>query len=504
MSKRTNIYRFATCGALGLASCVGLTGCGESDYSQYVQDVAFEAESATEAEQQALVDQLLLGAASTANFAGAATGAVPTFAFAGATGAAPTFSFANAGTTGAAPAFTFANAGTTGDAPVFNFGSAATTGDAPVFNFGSAATTGDAPVFNFGATATPAPTAAKPAVAKLPKKPTYDFAATQAVVEAENKAAEQQAAAEKAEAERKAAEAKAAEADKARQAAEAKAAEADAARKAAEAKAAEPAPAEEPAPENTVAAFFFSELNAEYSAEVESRLPSVANLESALDATIAKLKRDVEDLELIPSFEDGSVGLYRDANALAAVALALGMSTEDSPAKAAAPALLEAAQAAASAKNLEEAQAAMKAIEAARTSKGSTDALRWDQKVVALRPLMKNAVPALTTEMKRLGRNEKTFLRRGNAKKTIDNSTVLAALALACRENVDETLAPEEDELWREYCERLAAAATDYNEKANAAAAGQGDFAETLAALKTVEATCNATCHEKFGGKAAE
>lgn len=226
-------------------------------------------------------------------------------------------------------------------------------------------------------------------------------------------------------------------------------------------------------------------------------------MESALDATIAKLKRDVEDLELIPSFEDGSVGLYRDANALAAVALTLGTSAEDSPAKAAAPALLEAAKAAASAKNLEEAQAAMKAVETARKSESSTDGLRWE-KVVSLRPLMKNAVPALTTEMKRLGRNEKTFARRGNAKKTIDNSTVLVAIALACRENVDETLAPEEDELWREYCERLAAAANDYNGKANAAAAGKGDFAETTAALKAVEATCNATCHEKFGGQTAE
>lgn len=233
-------------------------------------------------------------------------------------------------------------------------------------------------------------------------------------------------------------------------------------------------------------------------------MPANANLESALDATIDKLKRDVEDLELIPSFEDGCVGLYRDANALAAVALALGMSTENSPAKAAAPALLKAARAAASAKNLEEAQAAMKAVEAARTSQGSTDALRWNQKVVALRPLMKNAVPALTTEMKRLGRNEKTFLRRGNAKKVIDNATVLAAVALACRENVDETLASEEDELWREYCERLAAAANDYVEKANAVVDGKGDFAETTAAMKTVEATCNTTCHEKFGGKAVE
>lgn len=232
-------------------------------------------------------------------------------------------------------------------------------------------------------------------------------------------------------------------------------------------------------------------------------MPANADLESALDATIDKLKRDVEDLELIPSFEDGCVGLYRDANALAAVALALGMSTENSPAKAAASALLKAARAAASAKNLEEAQAAMKAVEAARTSRGATDALRWE-KVVALRPLMKNAVPALTTEMKRLGRNEKTFLRRGNAKKVVDNATVLAAVAIACRENVDETLAPEEDELWRGYCERLADAANDYIEKANAVVAGKGDFAETTAAMKAIEATCNTTCHEKFGGKAAE
>ncbi|MBP3557539.1 MAG: hypothetical protein J6K20_07550, partial [Thermoguttaceae bacterium] len=85
MSKRTSIYRLATCGALGLASCVGLTGCGESDYSHYVQDVAFEADSATEVEQDALVDELLAGAAG-ANFASAATtGAIPGFAVAGTT-----------------------------------------------------------------------------------------------------------------------------------------------------------------------------------------------------------------------------------------------------------------------------------------------------------------------------------------------------------------------------------------------------------------------------------
>ena len=117
---------------------------------------------------------------------------------------------------------------------------------------------------------------------------------------------------------------------------------------------------------------------------------------------------------------------------------------------------------------------------------------------------MKNAIPAFSTEIKRLSRNEKTFLRAGNSKKVVDKSTIMFSIALGCRENVDETQAPDEEKLWREYCDRLASATLEFNEQANAVASGKGSFDEMKAAYKVVEETCNSTCHEKFGGKSAE
>ncbi len=209
---------------------------------------------------------------------------------------------------------------------------------------------------------------------------------------------------------------------------------------------------------------------------------------------------------MIPSFEDGSVGLYREANSLAVVALALGTSPDDSPLKAAAPALIQAAQKAATAQNIDEAKAALDAVVAARAGKGAASAalpLEW-KKVAALRPLMKNAVPAISTEIKRLARNEKTFGRAANTKKVLDNAATLVAISLGCRDSVDETLAPNESELWADYCDRLYAASLDFNDKIDAAAKGTGDFDAAKAAFKEVEATCNSTCHEKFGGQAAE
>ena len=99
---------------------------------------------------------------------------------------------------------------------------------------------------------------------------------------------------------------------------------------------------------------------------------------------------------------------------------------------------------------------------------------------------------------------EKTFLRKANTKKVINASTTMVAIALGARENVDETLAPDEDEVWRDYCERLANAALEFNEHATAVAAGKGSFDDMKAAHKAVEETCSSTCHEKFGGQTAE
>ncbi len=198
------------------------------------------------------------------------------------------------------------------------------------------------------------------------------------------------------------------------------------------------------------------------------------------------------------------VGVRRDASALAVVALAIGASdAADSSFKGSVSGLIQAADQISNAKNVAEVKKGLQALKGAVAGKGADEKLVWS-KVASLKPLMKYALPSLSTEIKRLARNEKTFLRGSNAKKVIDDSTIMVAIALGCRENVDETQAPDEEKIWRQYCERLAESALEFNKRANEAAAKQGAFDDMKSAFKEVEETCSSTCHEKFGGQAAE
>lgn len=249
--------------------------------------------------------------------------------------------------------------------------------------------------------------------------------------------------------------------------------------------------------------FFFSSLNEAYSAEFEPQVPSAENLESATDSLVSSLEKDVQDLEMIPDFEDGIVSIRRDANSLSVVALVLGASDVQSSRKASAKPLILAAQQLANASSVDEAKTAIKAVLAAKDVVGSKSGVQWG-KVAQLSPLMKNALPLLATEIKRLSRNEKTLMRSTNANKVIDHSTLIVAIALGARKNVDETLSPKDDTLWQEYCANLANVALEFNLEANKLKAGEGNFNRLKEYFKKVEATCSSTCHEKFGGYSAE
>ena len=249
--------------------------------------------------------------------------------------------------------------------------------------------------------------------------------------------------------------------------------------------------------------FFFSSLNEAYSANLEPAAPSAENLESAIDSLVSSLENDVQDLEMIPDFEDGVVSIRRDANSLCVVALVLGASDVQSSRKASSKPLVLASQQLASVNSVDEAKAAIKAVLAARDVVGSNSDVHWE-KVAQLAPLMKSALPLLATEIKRLSRNEKTLLRSSNAVKVVDHSTLIVAIALGCRQNVDETLSPKDDSLWQEYCANLANAALAFNLEANKFKAGEGNFSQLKEDFKKVEATCSSTCHEKFGGYSAE
>ncbi len=228
-------------------------------------------------------------------------------------------------------------------------------------------------------------------------------------------------------------------------------------------------------------------------------LPAAEDLSQQMGVYLKKLDRDLEDLGANPHFSDGVDSLYRDANILLLLSLALGTSAEESPYKAAAPAIVSAAQNAAQVQDLPSAKAAVGEIKAALNTSGDPSSLQWT-KVARLSPLMKKGLPNIIQEMKRLGGRENTITRKGNLDKVIGDSATLAVIALGCRPNVDETLAPNEDDLWREYCGRLYEAAFRVNQAAVSLREGTGKYADYSAAFEDLNKTCNTTCHKTFGG----
>ena len=227
----------------------------------------------------------------------------------------------------------------------------------------------------------------------------------------------------------------------------------------------------------------------------------MADLEGQFEKFSAKIDRDVEDLDAIPNFTEAVGGLYRDVNMMILLAMAIGQSDEEGKWKPCAADVIQSGKSVISAKNKDDAAAAAKSLQKilADPAAAAEADVTWE-KAAHLAPLMKKALPSLTTEIKRLGRNEKTFKRGENPEKVAGSAAALAVIAVGCRPNVDETIAPEEGKLWEEYCDTLYASAMKLNEAAGAVRDGNGSFADFSAALKEVDATCTATCHEKFGG----
>ncbi|MBR5414820.1 MAG: hypothetical protein IK105_02690 [Thermoguttaceae bacterium] len=222
----------------------------------------------------------------------------------------------------------------------------------------------------------------------------------------------------------------------------------------------------------------------------------MADMESQFTKFFAKLDRDLEDLSLGGDFGDASGNLMRDANVLVLLAMAIAQSDESGDLKAAAPAVLADGKALLAAGDAEAAAAAVKAIKADVASPaGSAAPVRWER-AAQLAPLMGKIVPSLTSEIKRLSKNEKTLLRAGNIDKVAGAAALLAVVAEGSRLNVSETTAPDQDALWKEYCDEFAVLSLNVNRTARALSNG-GAFDDYAAALKELEKTCS-VCHAKF------
>lgn len=220
-------------------------------------------------------------------------------------------------------------------------------------------------------------------------------------------------------------------------------------------------------------------------------------MEGQFTKYFAKLDRDLEDLSLGGEFEDAAGNLKRDVNVLVLLAMALGQSEEGSSLKDTAGIVHSGKQILDSA-DADGAAQAVKAMQSAASAASGKKA-EWE-KAAQLAPLMSKVVPSLTTEIKRLSKNEKTLLRAGNSEKVAGDAASLAVVALGSRLSAAETKAPNEEALWKEYCAQLCASSLKLNEAANALRDGGASYADFSAALKEVEATCSGACHEKFSG----
>ena len=111
------------------------------------------------------------------------------------------------------------------------------------------------------------------------------------------------------------------------------------------------------------------------------------------------MKTIQEDTANADQYKDSKEEIAKTSNTLAVIVLALGLHDEDNKYKAAAPAILKAAQEVAAAANFDAAKKAAEKLEAAAGSAKAKGDLKWT-KVASLEQLMKQ-VPLVNTKLKR-------------------------------------------------------------------------------------------------------
>ena len=234
--------------------------------------------------------------------------------------------------------------------------------------------------------------------------------------------------------------------------------------------------------------------NAKFAADESVRLPKADDLVPQVDVYVKKLEKNLDDLDGSPRFVDDADTLFRDANALALIALALGLSKEDNPYKKAAPAMIKAAMKLETAKNLDEATKVVGEIKQALQADAGPTTLSWDQKVASLGPMMK-AVPNINTFVKRNLRTE-AALKKG-LRNVIEGSAVLSVIGQGSVPNAADTIKPNAVKEWTAHCIEFRDAALTLNHAASAYEAEKGKFGDVQNAYEALSDSCD-SCHKLF------
>ncbi|MCL2711138.1 MAG: hypothetical protein FWE95_09690 [Planctomycetaceae bacterium] len=192
-------------------------------------------------------------------------------------------------------------------------------------------------------------------------------------------------------------------------------------------------------------------------------LPPVEDLTAQIDEYIKKMGESLEFLDGSPRYEADASDIVRDANALALIALAVGLAEDDSKYKKSASLIIETAKNLAAAKTLDEGQKAHAALKASLTVLGRNP-LSWSDKVAGLTPAMK-ALPNLSSAVKRVTDTERKLnVTLGRPTQLIFGQTAaMAAIAQGAIPNVVETTKPDAVEEWKKLCEEFRDAAIKVN-----------------------------------------
>lgn len=245
-------------------------------------------------------------------------------------------------------------------------------------------------------------------------------------------------------------------------------------------------------PERLLAATAFGKIAAE-----AVPMPPVADLVAQIDEYVAKIAGAMDDLDGTIRYQNDADGIVRDANGLALVALAVGMSEAGSKYKKAAPGIIAAARKLAEAEQYAEGRKGVEALKASLTGEGDPGTLSWG-KVAELPPVMK-AVPNLSATLNRLTNTERKLQRQLDSRpeRIYGHLAALAAIMQGSIANAGDTAFPEKAAEWKNDCETFRDIAIKANAAAHRYADGSIDYGAYWATFKELTGSCD-QCHQHF------
>jgi len=256
---------------------------------------------------------------------------------------------------------------------------------------------------------------------------------------------------------------------------------------------------EEPAAPETTGVL--AESLGKYAAEVVP-LPPLEDLTAQIDEYMTVIASSLEFLDGSTRYERDAADIVRDANALALVALAVGLAEADSKYKQSASQIITATKTLAAAKNLEEGNKAYEALKTSLIGRGGKP-LSWTEKVADLAPAMK-ALPNLSSAVKRATDTERkmNLISETKAKQVYGQLAALAVISQGTIPNVAETTKPDAMEEWKKYCEEFRDAAVKSNAAARQYAQDKAEgkatnYAAFSASFRALTESCD-DCHKVF------